>query len=102
MIVHAGGSERGFTPVALRVALTTPMRRTTHIIVDLQNGFMAAGAPVKVPVAREIVPNVNQISAAVRVQGGVNIFLRMTVASGSRESGRTGLRICTARKAARA
>jgi nicotinamidase-related amidase len=39
------------------------------------------GAPVEVPVAREIVPNVNQISAAVRAHGGINISLRMTVDS---------------------
>src|SRR5277367_2994646 len=40
------------------------LRRTAHIIVDLQNGFMEPGAPVEVPIAREIVPNVNRISAA--------------------------------------
>jgi len=62
------------------------LRRTAHIIVDLQNGFMEPGAPVEVPIAREIVPNVNQISAAVRAQGGINIFLRMTVDAGSRAS----------------
>jgi len=55
------------------------IRRTAHVIVDLQNGFMEPGAPVEVPVAREIVPNVNQISSAVRKHGGKNIFLRMTV-----------------------
>ncbi|HTC44931.1 MAG TPA: cysteine hydrolase [Steroidobacteraceae bacterium] len=54
------------------------LRRTAHVIVDLQNGFMEPGAPVEVPVAREIVPNVNRISAAVRARGGRNIFLRMT------------------------
>ena len=62
------------------------LRRTAHIIVDLQNGFMEPGAPVEVPVAREIVANVNQISAAVRAHGGRNIFLRMTVDAGSRDS----------------
>ncbi|MGC1457098.1 MAG: cysteine hydrolase [Steroidobacteraceae bacterium] len=62
------------------------LRRTAHIIVDLQNGFMEPGAPVEVPVAREIVPNVNQISAAVRAHGGRNIFLRMTVDAHSRAS----------------
>jgi ureidoacrylate peracid hydrolase len=62
------------------------LRRTAHIIVDLQNGFMEPGAPVEVPVAREIVPNVNLISAAVRAQGGLNIFLRMTVDTESRAS----------------
>jgi ureidoacrylate peracid hydrolase len=60
--------------------------RTAHIVVDLQNGFMEAGAPVEVPVAREIVPNVNRISAAVRAHGGHNVFLRMTVDAQSRAS----------------
>ncbi len=62
------------------------LARTAHIVVDLQNGFMEPGAPVEVPVAREIVPNVNLISAAMRAQGGRNIFLRMTVDEGSRAS----------------
>lgn len=62
------------------------LRRTAHIVVDLQNGFMEPGAPVEVPVAREIVPNVNRISAAVRAHGGRNIFLRMTVTEESRAS----------------
>ena len=60
------------------------MRRTVHVVVDLQNGFMEPGAPVEVPVAREIVPNVNSISVAVRRGGGRNVFLRMTVDSDSR------------------
>ena len=38
--------------------------RTAHVVVDLQNGFMAEGQPAEVPLAREIVPNVNRISAA--------------------------------------
>jgi ureidoacrylate peracid hydrolase len=50
--------------------------KTAHIIVDLQNGFMAPGAAVEIPVAREIVPNVNRISAAVRATGGINVFIR--------------------------
>ncbi|HEY6925597.1 MAG TPA: isochorismatase family cysteine hydrolase [Steroidobacteraceae bacterium] len=62
------------------------MRRTAHVVVDLQNGFMEPGAPVEVPVAREIVPTVNSISAAVRERGGQNIFLRMTIDEGSQAS----------------
>jgi ureidoacrylate peracid hydrolase len=50
--------------------------RTAHVIVDLQNGFM--GAPFDVPVAREMVPNVNLICAALRHAGGLNVFLRYT------------------------
>ena len=52
--------------------------RTAHVVVDLQNGFMAEGAPVEVPTAREIVPNVNRICAALRDSGGTNVFLRYT------------------------
>jgi len=52
--------------------------RTAHIVVDLQNGFMAEGAPVEVPTAREIVPDVNRICAALREAGGTNVFLRYT------------------------
>ena len=50
--------------------------RTAHVVVDLQNGFM--GSPFDVPVARDIVPNVNLISAALRHAGGINVFLRYT------------------------
>src|SRR5436309_10950322 len=50
--------------------------RTAHLVVDLQNGFM--GAPFDVPSAREIVPNVNLICAALRHAGGINVFLRYT------------------------
>jgi hypothetical protein len=40
--------------------------RTVHVVVDLQNGFMAPGAAAELPAAREIVPNVNRISAVLR------------------------------------
>jgi ureidoacrylate peracid hydrolase len=53
--------------------------RTAHIIVDLQNGFMEPGATVELPVAREIVPNVNEICKAVRDAGGVNVFIRYLI-----------------------
>jgi len=53
-------------------------RRTAHLVIDLQNGFMEPGAPVEVPTAREIVPNVNAISRAMRAAGGTNIFVRFT------------------------
>jgi ureidoacrylate peracid hydrolase len=54
------------------------MGRVAHIVVDMQNGFLAEGAVFEVPNAREIVDNVNSISRAVRASGGYNIFLRMT------------------------
>lgn len=58
---------------------TLDLSRTAHVAVDMQNGFLEPGAPVEVPCAREIVPKVNAISAAVRRGGGVNVFLQMTV-----------------------
>jgi len=54
--------------------------RTAHIVIDLQNGFMEPGAPVEVPAAREIVPQVNAISRALREAGGTNVFVRFTTA----------------------
>ena len=53
--------------------------RTAHIVVDLQNGFMAEGAPVEVPTAREIVPNVNRISRALRAAGGTVVYIQNTI-----------------------
>jgi ureidoacrylate peracid hydrolase len=53
--------------------------RTAHFIVDLQNGFTEPGTAVEIPQAREIVPNVNRISAAVRAAGGLNVFIRYLI-----------------------
>ena len=52
--------------------------RTAHLVIDMQNGFMEPGAPVEVPTARAIVPNVNRIAAAVREAGGRNVWVRFT------------------------
>jgi ureidoacrylate peracid hydrolase len=60
--------------------------RTAHVIVDMQNGFMEPGAPVEVPIAREIVPNVNAISEAVRKAGGVNIFIQFATPTDALEA----------------
>ena len=73
-----GGAENMFDAIDLA--------RTAHVVIDLQNGFMEPGAPVEVPAARDIVGNVNAISAAVRRGGGTNVFLRMTVDEASLQS----------------
>ena len=54
-------------------------RQTAHIVVDLQNGFMAAGQVAEVPMARAIVPNVNRISAALRTADGLVVYTQHTV-----------------------
>ena len=56
--------------------------RTAHLIIDMQNGFMEPGAPVEVPMAREIVGEVNRLSAAMRATGGRNYFVRYTTPYG--------------------
>ena len=53
--------------------------RTAHIVVDLQNGFMAPGQPAEIPMAREIVPNVNRISRSLRAAGGLVIYIQNTI-----------------------
>src|ERR1700761_9442316 len=58
-------------------------RRTAHVVVDLQNGFMEPGAPVEVPTAREIVSNVNRITKAVRSAGGTIVYLRFMTDAGA-------------------
>ncbi|WP_158818936.1 cysteine hydrolase family protein [Methylocapsa sp. S129] len=57
---------------------TLDMSKVAHIIVDLQVGFVAEGAPVEVPMTREIFGEVNGIASAVRAAGGLNVFLRYT------------------------
>jgi ureidoacrylate peracid hydrolase len=52
--------------------------RTAHVVVDLQNGFMAPGAVAEIGNAREIVPNVNRISAALRAAGGTVVYIQNT------------------------
>ncbi len=65
-----GGVRNSFTDI--------DPARTAHLIIDMQNGFMEEGAPVEVPMAREVVGNINRISAAIRKAGGRNVFVRFT------------------------
>ena len=62
----------------LRVFDSLIPERTAHIVVDLQNGFMAPGQVAEIATAREIVPNVNRISDAVREAGGLVVYIQNT------------------------
>jgi ureidoacrylate peracid hydrolase len=53
--------------------------QTALVVIDLQNVFMLPGMPVEVPTAREIVPNVNRLAAAMRKAGGKVIWVQMTL-----------------------
>ncbi len=57
---------------------TIDPRRTAHVIVDMQNGFVEEGAPVEVPAAGQAVAAINRLSRAMRDAGGTNVFLRFT------------------------
>jgi ureidoacrylate peracid hydrolase len=53
-------------------------RSTALVVVDLQNIFMLPGMPLEVPCAREIVPKVNRLAAAVRRAGGAVAWVQLT------------------------
>ena len=55
-------------------------RKTALIVVDMQNGFLVVEvAAAYIPVAVEIVPNVNRLAAAVRRTGGKVFWIKQTV-----------------------
>lgn len=58
-------------------------RRTAHLVIDMQNGFVEEGSFLEVPEARNVVPNINAISKAIRSKEGMNLFLRFTTTSKS-------------------
>ena len=43
--------------------------KTALLIIDMQNAFVAPGAPVEVPAARDIVPAINRLAAELRKRG---------------------------------
>src|SRR3954470_3089863 len=62
----------------LRVFDCLDPRRTAHVVVDLQNGFMVPGAVAEILAARDIVPNVNRISTALRQAGDLVVYIQNT------------------------
>ncbi len=73
-VVERIGQRRGGLPVFDRL----DSRRTAHVVVDLQNGFMAPDAVAEIPGARDVVPVVNRISQAVRAAGGLIVYIQNT------------------------
>jgi ureidoacrylate peracid hydrolase len=52
---------------------------TALIVIDMQHYFMAPGAQGEVPIARDIVPNINRLAAALRGAGGHVIWVQNSV-----------------------
>jgi len=44
-------------------------RRAALLVIDMQNAFVAPGAPVEAPAARDIVPAINRLAAELRRRG---------------------------------
>ena len=51
---------------------------TALIVVDMQNAFVAEGAPYECPPARDIVPTINRLAVAMREAGGEVVWLQST------------------------
>jgi ureidoacrylate peracid hydrolase len=61
-------------------------KRTAHLVVDMQVGFMTAGAPAEIAPAAAIIPNVNRISAACRKAGALNVLVQNSISEESKNS----------------
>ena len=51
-------------------------RKTALVVVDMQNYFVKQGHQGEVPLAREIVPNINRLAAELRARGGHVVWVR--------------------------
>jgi len=58
--------------------------RAALVVVDMQNHFVAQGFPNEVAAARDIVPNINRMAAAMRAAGGAVVWIQ-TTATGALE-----------------
>ncbi len=62
----------------LHVHDTLDPARTALVVVDMQTAFLKPGLPSEVPMAREIVPNINRLAAAFRAAGGSVVWVTTT------------------------
>ena len=62
----------------LHVRETLDPARTALVVVDMQIAFLKPGLPSEVPMAREIVPNINRLAAASRAAGAAIVWVYNT------------------------
>ncbi len=62
---------------------TIEPEKTALLVVDMQTGFVAPGAVAEIPVAREIVPNINRLAGALRRAGGTIVWIVSTYGPGA-------------------
>jgi nicotinamidase-related amidase len=51
-------------------------RKTALLVIDMQNYFVKQGHQSELPMAREIVPNINRLAAELRRRGGHVVWIR--------------------------
>jgi ureidoacrylate peracid hydrolase len=61
---------------------TIDAAKSALVVIDMQNYFVAEGFPLEVPVAREIVPNINRLATAMRNAGGLVVWVQTTATGG--------------------
>lgn len=60
-------------------------RRTALLVIDMQNAFVAPGAPIEVPAARGIVPTINHLAGELRRRGVPVIWVMHENQAGGRD-----------------
>ena len=60
-------------------------KRTALLVIDMQNAFVAPGAPIEVPAARGIVAPINRLAAALRERGVPVIWVMHENQKGGRD-----------------
>jgi ureidoacrylate peracid hydrolase len=60
-------------------------RNAALLVVDMQTGFVAPGALAEIPVAREIVPNINRLARSLRRAGGTIVWIISTYGAGAEQ-----------------
>jgi nicotinamidase/pyrazinamidase len=58
-----------------REALEVTMKKKALLIIDMLNDFVREGAPLEVPLAREIIPNLQKRLAAAREEGWEIVYI---------------------------
>ena len=51
-------------------------RKAALVVIDMQNYFVKPGHQGEIPLAREIVPNINRLAAEMRRRGGHVVWVR--------------------------
>ena len=76
--------------------------KTALVVVDMQNAFMLPGvAHSLVPMAQEIVPNINRLAQAVRDTGGTVIWIKTTFTTETLQSWSTYFEMVTPQQGAK-